>query len=314
MTTPAVPAGKHTTWPKCVGASITALAVCIALNLSVRATIGWSLLAFYLPSYLDGAEHTGERYWPWYADRSKDFMGAIPTTLVMEETIDPAKQYIFCSHPHGVMSAHHGAMMVGSSKPSFHDVSPMHTRNDLGASVVFRIPFYREILLWLGCADASRATAERLLKKGKSLVILVGGIAEQMLSMRGDHTIYAKKRKGHVRLAIRYGVPIVPAYVFGETDLFTHSTFLLEFRQWFAKKFSTALLVSWGAKKWNPLVPHEGVVMNQVLGKPIVVEKNENPTQEQIDEVHQQYIDELVRIFNKYKKQYGHGDKELKVV
>lgn len=62
-----------------------------------------------------------------------------------------------------------------------------------------------------------------MLRKGKSVVILVGGIAEQMLSQVGDHTIYVKKRKGHIRLALKYGTPIVPGYAFGETDLYTHS-------------------------------------------------------------------------------------------
>ncbi|TMW60748.1 hypothetical protein Poli38472_000790 [Pythium oligandrum] len=307
--------GKQTTWPKCVAAGIAALAVCIGLKQSVLATFAWTLLAFYLPSYLDGAEHTGERYWPAYADFCRsNITHGFPMTMECEEEIDPAKQYLFASHPHGILSAHHGVMMTGGSKPSFHDISPMDTRNHLGASVIFRIPIYREYLLWIGCVDASRATAERVLKKGKSLVILVGGIAEQMVSQVKDHTVYVKKRKGHIRLAIKYGVPVVPAYVFGETDLYTHSSFLLKFRQWFAKTFQMALLVAYGDNKWLPWKPHKGVDLHQVFGKPVPVEKNEKPTQEQIDKVHQAYVDELVRVFNKYKEKYGYKDYELKVI
>ncbi|GLD91814.1 hypothetical protein PINS_up000347 [Pythium insidiosum] len=308
-----LPVGKQTTWPFCVAAGVAALAACVGLGLSISATLAWTLLATYLPSYLDGAEYTGERYWHWFVLICRRFMTSIPTTLECEEPIDPEKQYIFCSHPHGILSAHHGALMAGSSVPSFHDVSPLHTRNDLGASVIFRIPFYREYCLWQGCVEASRPTAEKMLKKGKSLVILVGGIAEQMISQRGDHTIYVQKRKGHIRLALKYGVPIVPAYAFGETDLYTHSSFLLKFRQQFAKKFATALLVAYGSNKWLPIIPHRDVVVNQVLGKPIVVEKNENPSQQDIDKLHEIYVSELVRIFNKYKAKYGYEDKELKV-
>lgn len=106
-----------------------------------------------------------------------------------------------------------------------------------------------------------------MLRNGKSLVILVGGIAEQMLSQRGDHTIYVKKRKGHIRLALKYGVPIVPGYAFGETDLFTHSSVLLSFRQTIAKKFSVALLLGRGYSKWLFWLPHKGVAINQVFGK-----------------------------------------------
>lgn len=99
----------------------------------------------------------------------------------------------------------------------------MGTRHHLCASVIFRIPVFREYLLWLGCVNADRRVAEKVLRSGKSLVILVGGIMEQMLSQRGEHTVYVKKRKGHVRLALKYGTPILPGYNFGETDLFTHS-------------------------------------------------------------------------------------------
>jgi hypothetical protein len=89
---------------------------------------------------------------------------------------------------------------------------------------------------------------------------------------------------------------------------------LLSFRQWLAKKFSLAVLISYGRSKLLPFAPHDGVVLNQVLGKPIQVAKIENPTQEDIDKAHQQYVDELVRIFNKYKKQYGYGDQQLQVL
>lgn len=99
----------------------------------------------------------------------------------------------------------------------------MATRHHLGASVIFRIPVFREYLLWLGCVNADRRVAEKVLRSGKSLVILVGGIMEQMLSQRGDHMVYVKKRKGHIRLALKHGTPIVPGYNFGETDLYTHS-------------------------------------------------------------------------------------------
>jgi hypothetical protein len=90
--------------------------------------------------------------------------------------------------------------------------------------------------------------------------------------------------------------------------------FLLAFRQWFAKKFSMALLIAYGSKKWLPFVPHEGVVLNQVVGKPIPVERKEEPTEAEVDQLHQAYMDELVRIFNKYKWQYGHGNQELVIL
>lgn len=41
------------------------------------------------------------------------------------------------------------------------------------------------------------------------------------------------------------------------------------------------------------------------VGKPIQVEKVENPTTQQVDELHQKYIDELIKLFDEHKENYG---------
>ncbi|KAF1793602.1 Diacylglycerol acyltransferase [Phytophthora cactorum] len=196
-------------------------------------------------------------------------MAHISGTLEFEEPIDASKQHIFCSHPHGLLSTHHGLLMSGQTVPPLYETVPLSTRRHLAAS---------------------------MLRNGKSLVILVGGIAEQMLSQRGDHTIYVKKRKGHIRLALKYGVPIVPGYAFGETDLFTHSRYVFEMRSRVAV-----------------LAAHKGVAINQVFGKPISVEKKDDPSAEDIEKLHDQYERELVRIFDKYKEKHGYGNCTLHV-
>jgi hypothetical protein len=55
--------------------------------------------------------------------------------------------------------------------------------------------------------------------------VLVGGEHEQMTAKPGRHEIFIKKRKGFIKLALEYGVPIVPAYAFGETDLYYRSKY-----------------------------------------------------------------------------------------
>ncbi len=59
------------------------------------------------------------------------------------------------------------------------------------------------------------------LKSGKSLGINPGGIAEMYYGypqpgwLENEEGILLSKRKGFIRLALKYGVDLVPVFVFG---------------------------------------------------------------------------------------------------
>ncbi|CAK4082682.1 unnamed protein product [Aphanomyces euteiches] len=298
-----------------VGLFVASLALLIQqTSLDLWQDVGIALIIGYLPSYLEPSPTTASgRFWPWWA--LQDWRWVLPfvkkSGLHFEAPLTSDKQYVIAAHPHGMASYHHGVLMGNISTPKFRDVVGENRRH-LGASIVFRIPVYREIMLFFGVVDASRRVANAVLKSGKTLVILVGGVIEQMMAERGKHLVYAKKRKGHCKLAIQHGVPVVPVYCFGETDTYDCSTFMLPFRQWVAKKFSIALTICSGPYWWFPAYPFD-VEFHHVFGKPIETTKNENPTQEEIDRVHSQYVAELERIFHKYKAQFGHPDATLTV-
>ena len=50
-----------------------------------------------------------------------------------------------------------------------------------------------------------------------------------------------------------------------------------------------------------------------VVGAPIMVMKNEQPTQEQVDELHKLYIDELERLFQQNKNRVDVNETVLKI-
>jgi 2-acylglycerol O-acyltransferase 2 len=123
----------------------------------------------YLPSFLEQSQFTADgRYWAWFATHPLwQRMSSTKATLHFETPQTYDKQYLFASHPHGPTSWHHGIMMSGTSTPSFHAIIPGDRRRHLGTSVVFRVPIYRECLLWLGVVNASRCVANAVLKSGK---------------------------------------------------------------------------------------------------------------------------------------------------
>ncbi|KAK6016509.1 diacylglycerol acyltransferase [Ostertagia ostertagi] len=52
------------------------------------------------------------------------------------------------------------------------------------------------------------------------------------------------------------------------------------------------------------LLPYRKPI-HTVLGAPIKVTKTENPTQEQIDDLHRQYVTKLQELFDSNKTKYG---------
>ena len=80
-------------------------------------------------------------------------------------------------------------------------------------------PLVKHIVGLFGVCDAAAKPLGRRLAAGKSAVLYIGGIAELFLSSSSDERLFARKRKGFVKLALRAGSEIVPVYFFGNTSV-----------------------------------------------------------------------------------------------
>lgn len=225
------------------------------------------LLALYLFSYFDGSPSSGRRYskrvthwtgWRWFWTKVLQLpLGEVHAEAFEEEVtrkkakdgVEP-RQFIFGGHPHGVSSLHHMGLMlcppVCAPGLEFERISPGSGRRDLAASILFLIPGWRDLVLASGGVDAGRSTAKRMLKEGMSLGIMIGGEQEQLLSQAGQHLAYIEHRKGFIKLALVNGVPIVPCWCFGETDLFEQSRSFFKLRQWVVKHLGVAITLGRG--------------------------------------------------------------------
>merc|ERR1739841_166439 len=107
---------------------------------------------------------------------------------------------LWCMHPHGT------SIGFGFS---------------LNGAVLFRIPLLRQILLGFGCATpATKKRILDLMARGIDFGILPGGMREVALYTQGRDRIYS--RPGFVKYALQYGVCLLPAFTFGESDLYTN--------------------------------------------------------------------------------------------
>jgi len=233
----------------------------------------------------------------------------LPEKLKTAEKAEHA-QFIFAVFPHGTSSDFRILMdgILHTVLPSVADKVRVLT-----ASVLFRIPLVREIAMWTNCVDARRSVAENLLDNHYSILVLPGGMDEQILTQYQKETIYLRKRKGFVKLALRKGVPVVPVYVFGSSDQFATSNALFGARHWIMKNLKMCIPLAQGlAGSACPLPVKTTIVMGEpVFFSPKVAGQ---PTQDEINNAHGEFIQALIALFDEHKSRLGYGERSLNVV
>lgn len=80
---------------------------------------------------------------------------------------------------------------------------------------VFHLPIVNRHLMRIGCLAATARVAHRVLAAGASMLIYPGAGHEAYRPFWRGHKVDLNGRSAYVRLALRYGVPIVPVVSFG---------------------------------------------------------------------------------------------------
>ncbi|NXV21772.1 MOGT2 acyltransferase, partial [Cepphus grylle] len=278
----------------------------------------------------------------WFIDREKPSKGGrkinalrksiiwrymrdyFPVTLVKTAELDPRRNYLMGFHPHGVLAA--GAFINFCTEASgFSTLFPGITPHLMMLSLWFRIPFLRDYLMSGGLVSSSKESASYVLQKpegGNMLAIIVGGAQEALDARPGSYTLLLKNRKGFVRLAIEHGTPLVPIFSFGENDLFNQvrnpkGSWLrqLQHRLQQIMGISLPLFHARGVFQYSfGLIPYRRPICT-VVGKPIPVQRKHRPSEEEVDQVHQKYLNELSKLFEEHKAKYNiPEDKHLEFI
>jgi 2-acylglycerol O-acyltransferase 2 len=220
-------------------------------------------------------------------------------------------QFLFAVFPHGSNSDYR-ILMDGMLYDTLPKIGP--NIRTLAASVLFRIPLVREFALWTGCIDASRSVAERALKRGRSVLVLPGGQAEQIRTVHGKETIYLHRRKGFVKLALKHNVPLVPVYVFGVSDYY-HTWFtFFELRLWLLKNLGICIPLAFGLYG-SPLSPFP-VKTTIVFGNPLsfTIKEPGAPSTDELNKAHHEFSEAIKQLFDQHKMSLGYGERELETI
>ncbi|KAF0451685.1 diacylglycerol acyltransferase [Gigaspora margarita] len=280
----------------------------------------WPLIIPYLLFILFdiAPENGGRRYefarrakfWKWYSDY-------FPAKLIKQVDLDPSKNYVFGNHPHGVISVG-GWITFATESTGFSELFPGITCRMLTLTTNFNIPLYRDYLMAQGLASVSRQSCMNILRRGpgNSVMIVVGGAGESLSARPGINDLILKKRLGFIKIAIVSGASLCPVFSFGENDIWDQAdnpegSMLWRFQKSVQKLSGWTLPLFHGRGIFNydwGFLPHRRPIVT-VVGKPIDVVQNDNPTEEQLLEVQKKYIAELYEIWDNYKDIYAKNRK-----
>ncbi|WWC91073.1 uncharacterized protein L201_006014 [Kwoniella dendrophila CBS 6074] len=246
-----------------------------------------------------------------------------PCSIVKEADLPPDRPYLFGYHPHGIIGM--GAFATFATEgTNFSEYFPGIKPHLLTLESNFQIPFYREILMFHGICSVAKKSCANILSKGPgtAIAIVVGGATESLSAHPGTADLTLKRRFGFIKMAIREGADLVPVFSFGENDIYEQlanakGSWVYKIQKNFQKMFGFTLPLFYGRGLFNynyGLMPFRHPIVS-VVGKPINVKKDPHPSDEHVQEMQQLYIEELMRIWDRYKDLYARGrTKELTLV
>lgn len=174
------------------------------------------------------------------------------------------RRHVIAQHPHGPVALG-GGMLLPQLTPWGWD---FFSRLRVGtASAVMMAPFVKDFHALFGCIDASRSVLDRAMATGHSILLLPGGIKEQLMVPKpGKEPIVLRKRRGFIRLALSHGAMLTPSLAFGERRLYNYSPFMAKISTQLKKWFNAGIPAITG--RLYSLTPFARP-MNIVLAKPI---------------------------------------------
>ncbi|KAJ9123312.1 hypothetical protein QFC22_001511 [Naganishia vaughanmartiniae] len=234
--------------------------------------IFWPLIGPYLVwiFWFDKAPNRGGRTSMWFRRWKvwKHFAGYYPVRFVLsafiikEADLPPDRPYVFGYHPHGIIGtgafANFGTestefsklfpgikthlLTLSKHRYTAQTVAPAYATFLTFSASNFKIPLYRELLLFLGLCSVSKKSCSNILRMGpgSTITIVVGGAAESLAAHPGTNDLTLRKRLGFIKIAVREGlvlfgnffvaVPrlmnivdcradLVPVFSFGENDV-----------------------------------------------------------------------------------------------
>jgi len=223
--------------------------------------------------------------------------------------LDAGKQRMLVWHPHGAFTIA-ALYFISHFWASNYPGGVRGKRFVCVAPLLLRIPLVAEFLLLCHARSADTNTFNSLLAKGATVAIQPGGLLEQVQTDETKEKVFFPPRLGFIRLAIKHGVPLLPAYAFGENQLYRTANWVRKLNHFFYRTFKTGnlLVLGQGSIPNSPIFPNPLMLpifrrgLHFRWGEPVDVgPPDANPSDSKVQEVFERYVQALQKVFNSEK-------------
>jgi|ERR1712194_234849 len=143
----------------------------------------------------------------------------------------------------------------------------------------------------------------KLMRKKSDLAIIIGGFEEATLHSNKVDRVYLKKRMGFIKMALQHGYCLRAVYGIGENKMYWNIQALKKFRL-ALNKYGIPGIVPFG---WMflPFLPEPDIDLNVFVSGRLQLPKIEDPTKEQIQQYHHEYVKLVSDLHERNRKNCG---------
>lgn len=211
------------------------------------------------------------------------------------DEVDNSKQQMVVWHPHGAFC---GVALMFCGTLWQKQSSPKKGWYVVIADLLFRMPGLGEFLVVSNCRSANKGTMQALLDEGHTIAVQPGGIYEQVRWSHDREVAYFPERLGFIRLAIQRGIPLLPAYIFGEGQLYAQNTVTRAVNDLIYRATGAGVFLTIG--RWGvPGIWPRRVPVRQFFGRSVDVgPAQSSPSDAQVEEVFLRYVAALREVWD----------------
>jgi hypothetical protein len=216
--------------------------------------------------------------------------------LSSNNPIDPNRSYLFVLAPHGIMPFN---WMIPCTLES--DRQPVA----LGARLIYKIPGLREIYS-IYSVEGSPENFKAIIDSNNHAAVLPGGVGEMILTEPGRRIKVVCKNKGYMKLALQFGLPIVPIFALGENNQWIQKR-APAFISNFIMKLTggTYPFFPWGS--FGCILPNQTPVIH-LFCEPLEIPKIDAPTREEIQFHHERVYKSMSDAIKEKREAVGFGE------